>query len=51
MIDTVFAERFIERVTEFTNYNVNIMNQEGIIIASKDKERIGSFHEIAYRII
>ena len=27
------------------------MNERGIIIASKDKERIGGFHEIAYKII
>ncbi len=51
MIDSVFAERFIEKVTEYTNYNVNIMNEKGNIIASKDKDRVGTFHEIAYRII
>ncbi|HHV13488.1 MAG TPA: CdaR family transcriptional regulator [Clostridiales bacterium] len=51
MLDNIFAERFIEKVTEYTNYNVNIMNEKGKIIASKDKERVGTFHEIAYRII
>jgi carbohydrate diacid regulator len=51
MIDIVFANKFIDKVTEYTDYNINIMNSKGIIIASKDKERIGKFHEIAYKII
>ena len=51
MIDRVFAEKFIERVTRYTDYNVNIMNEKGIIIASRDKERVGLYHEIAYRLI
>lgn len=51
MLDKILAERFIDKISEFTEYNVNIMNEKGIIIASKDKERIGGFHEIAYKII
>lgn len=45
------ARRFIEKVTEYTDYNINIMNQKGIIIASKTESRIGTFHEIAFRIV
>lgn len=51
MIDKDFAEKFIERVTQYTDYNVNIMNEKGIIIASRDRKRIGQYHEIAYRLI
>ena len=51
MLDKILAERFIDKISEFTEYNVNIMNEKGIIIASKDKDRIGGFHEIAYKII
>ncbi len=51
MFDVMIAKKFIENVSEYTDYNVNIMDHKGIIIASKDKDRIGSFHEIAYRII
>ena len=47
MLDKILAERFIDKISEFTEYNVNIMNEKGIIIASKDKDRIGGFHEIA----
>ena len=45
------AEKFINRVRKNTDYNVNIMNKSGIIIASKDSDRVGQFHEQAYRII
>ena len=51
MLDKEFAGKFIERVTRFTDYNVNIMDERGIIIASRDKKRIGQYHEIAYRLI
>jgi carbohydrate diacid regulator len=32
-------------------YNINVMNEEGVIIASKDPERIGSFHKGALQVI
>lgn len=51
MIEAAFAQKFIEQVTQYTGYNINIMNENGIIIASRNIERIGTFHEVAYRII
>ena len=51
MINRDIAEKFIKQVTEYTSYNVNIMDEEGVIIASRDPERIGQYHEIAYRIV
>ena len=51
MLDKEFATKFIERVTRYTDFNVNIMDERGIIIASRDKKRIGQYHEIAYRLI
>ena len=51
MIDRNLAEKFIDRVSRYTDYNVNIMDDRGIIIASRDKGRIGQYHEIAYRLI
>jgi len=50
-LSRVFAEKFIEKIEKHSDYNVNIMDGKGIIIASKDTKRIGVFHEIAYRII
>ena len=51
MISKELAQRFIENVTRYTEYNVNIMDGDGTIIASRDPERIGKYHEVAYRII
>lgn len=51
MIETGLAEKFIEQVRKYTDYNVNIMNEDGIIIASIDPDRVGQYHEIAYRIV
>lgn len=51
MLDRDFAEKFIDRVTRYTDYNVNIMDERGIIIASRDKARIGQYHELAYRLV
>ncbi|QHQ59614.1 hypothetical protein Ana3638_01380 [Anaerocolumna sedimenticola] len=51
MLDSVFAQRFIEKIKKYTDYNINIMDEKGIIIASRTESRIGTFHEIAYRIV
>ena len=51
MISKLLAEKFIEQVTEYTSYNVNIMDEDGVIIASRNSERVGQYHEIAYRIV
>ncbi|MDO4266113.1 MAG: sugar diacid recognition domain-containing protein [Eubacteriales bacterium] len=48
MIDVGLAQKFIEQVVRYTDYNVNIMDENGIIIASRDAWRIGTFHEVAY---
>lgn len=50
-LDATFANQIIEKVREYTDYNINIMNERGIIVASLTRERIGTFHEIAMRII
>ena len=51
MLDVALARKLIERVTEYTSYNVNIMDENGVIIASRNPERIGSFHEAAYQVL
>ena len=51
MIEAAFAQKFIEQVTHYTGYNINIMNENGVIIASRNPERVGTFHEVAYRIV
>ena len=50
MLENSLAEKLIEQVTKYTSYNVNIMNEQGVIIASRNPERIGKFHEVAWQI-
>ena len=51
MIEPELAKKFIERLTQYTEYNINIMNESGVIIASRDSSRVGTYHEVADRII
>lgn len=39
------AKRIVERTMNVVNYNINIMNENGVIIASGNRERIGTIHE------
>ena len=51
MIEAELARKFIEQVTQYTEYNINIMDETGVIIASRNPERVGKYHEVADRII
>lgn len=50
-LDAKFANQIIEKVQQYTKYNINIMNERGVIVASLTKDRVGTFHEVAQRII
>lgn len=45
VLNNELAQSIIERTTNVVVHNINIMNEQGIIIASGDKKRIGSRHE------
>ena len=51
MLEVELAEKIIDKLSGVTDYNINIMNEQGIIVASKDKSRIGTFHEVAFEIV
>jgi len=51
ILDEEYAQKFVDRIMENIGYNVNIMNSQGIIIASGSKERIGDYHKIALDVI
>ena len=34
MIEPELARKFIERLTQYTEYNINIMNESGVIITT-----------------
>jgi len=50
-LDAATATAFLARLGEHIDYNINIMDREGVIIASRDSTRIGSFHDAAKRLI
>ena len=45
------AQDIVEEIGAIVKQNINMMDERGVIIASTDKDRIGSFHEAAKRII
>ncbi len=50
-ISKASAKDIVDEISKLVKQNVNLMNEQGIIIASCDKERIGQFHEGAYKVI
>lgn len=51
MISKEMAERFVVKLREETGLYVDVMNQKGIVQASLDTKKVGSFHKIAYDFI
>lgn len=45
------AEEIVKEISNLLHKKLNIMNNEGIIIASSNPSRINTFHEGAYKII
>lgn len=45
MITKDIAQRIVDRMIDIINYNVNIMDKDAIIIASGDRDRIGTLHQ------
>ena len=50
-MEVALAEKFVNKAKNYTQFNINIMNEKGIIVASSNEKRVGSFHEIAYQIL
>lgn len=51
VLGPALAQKFIDKTAKHLEYNINIMNDKGIIIASKDASRVGNFHEVAYGML
>ncbi|KPU27864.1 hypothetical protein TR13x_00445 [Caloranaerobacter sp. TR13] len=45
------AQKIVDKTMDVLGKNINIMNNQGIIIASGDSERINTFHEVAFNVI
>ena len=50
-LDAASAAAFLKRLGEHIEHNINIMDREGVIIASRDPSRVGSFHDAARRLV
>ena len=50
-LDAETAASFLKKLGEHIDYNINIMDREGVIIASRDPSRVGSFHDAAKRLV
>ncbi|MDP3178226.1 MAG: sugar diacid recognition domain-containing protein [Spirochaetaceae bacterium] len=50
-IDAATASSFVKKLGERLDYNINIMDRGGVIIASRDQTRVGSYHEAARRLV
>jgi len=46
-----YAQSIVEKTKNLLGKNINIMNSLGIIVGSKDKSRIDTFHEGAAEVI
>ena len=51
MLDSGLAQKLVNKISKQFGYNINVMDDRGVIIASADSSRIGAFHQGAYSII
>lgn len=51
MINQVFADLFIDRIRQYSNYPFLVFNPDGRIIAATDTKRVGTFHEASYEMM
>lgn len=51
MLDKGSAQKLVKELGRTTSYNINIINERGVIIASCDSERVGDFHELAHYML
>ncbi len=48
-VDNLLAQQIVNTVKDFCGYDINFINRTGIIFASTNPARIGTFHEIGKR--
>ena len=46
MLENSLAEKLIEQVTKYTSYNVNIMNEQGVILPAAIPRESESFMKL-----
>lgn len=48
-IDKTLAQQIVNTVKDVCGFHINFINKDGIIFASTDEKRIGSYHEIGQK--
>ena len=51
MISKALAQSIVKEAYEFTKHSINLMDHQGVIIASHNQDRIGDIHEGALRVL
>lgn len=51
MITTELTQPIVKKLMEVSDFNINIMNQEGVIVASADESRINQVHQGAVEVM
>lgn len=50
-INEAVASQIVDAIRQVVDKDINFINKDGVIIASTDKSRIGTFHEAGYEAI
>ena len=50
LLSIKLAEQIVSQTEQRLNHNINVISTDGVILASKEKERIDSIHEGAVRV-
>ncbi len=50
-LDKELAQEIVNRTMAIINWNINVMNEKGVIIASGDEARVDTIHEGALKVI
>lgn len=51
MLTKTIAEDIVNRTMRILTHNINVMDQDGVIIGSGEKDRLGHFHAAALQVI
>lgn len=51
VISKVTAQQIVDTVSDVCSQNINFIDEKGMIIASTDKNRVGTYHEVGCRVV
>ncbi len=47
-LDAATAQQIVDRTMNIIDHNINVMNSQGVILGSGDKQRLNSVHEAPF---